>query len=191
MHLNRAPIKLSGVQFAMATRPSGTANAHHFGCCLLLVRREHAAEGRHHDIEASILERKILDVCLLERDVHALSLGPCAAFCEKALDIVGRCDVREPASRGQRRVAVAGGNVQNLVPGIDIRGFGKLLADDVQRRPDHGVVTGSPGCLLLLFDRREIWRRVGFIGGDWVHLVHFKVPFRLNTVCLKVWSVDD
>ena len=49
---------------------------------------------------------------------------------------------------GQRGVAVACGDVEHALVGLQVAGLGELLADELQRGADHGVVAGAPGSLL-------------------------------------------
>ena len=124
------------------------ADAHQFVRGLLLIRREHDAEGRKHDVEAGIGEGKRFRIGLLERDRQAVGLGALAPALEKRADIVGRHDVGEAAGRGERRIAVAGGDVEDALVAAQIDGLAERFADDLQRGADDGVVAGAPGGLL-------------------------------------------
>ena len=127
---------------------AGTADAQQLARGLLLVRREHDAEGREHHIEARIREGQRFGVGLLEGDRQAFGLGALAAALEKRADIVGRHDVGEAAGGGERRIAVAGGDVEDVLVAAEIDGLAQRLADDLQGRADDGVVAGAPGDLL-------------------------------------------
>ncbi len=148
MVLNSWPMKLSGVQLARPILPPGRQTRIEFVRRLLLIGREHDAEGRKHDIEAGIREGKRFRVGFLERDRQALGFGAVAATIEKRADIVRRHDVGEAAGRGERRIAVAGGDVEDALVAAEIDGLAEHFADDLQRGADDGVVAGAPGDLL-------------------------------------------
>ena len=158
MVLNSLPMKLSGVQFAMPILPPGrqTRMSSLAACCL--VGREHDAEGRKHDIEAGVGEGKRLRVGFLEGDRQAVGFGTFAPAVEQRADIVRRHDVGEAAGGGERRIAVAGGDVEDALVAAEIDGLAERLADDLQRGADDGVVAGAPGDLLAALDRGEIDR---------------------------------
>jgi hypothetical protein len=123
---------------------------------LLLIRREHDAEGRKHDIEAGIREGKRFRVGCLERDWQAVGFGTLAAALEQRADIVRRHHVGEAAGRRERRIAVAGGDIEDALVAAEIDRLAQHLADDLQRGADPGVVAGAPGDLLAALDRGEI-----------------------------------
>ena len=81
---------------------------------------------------------------------------PRTAAAQQRGHVVGRGDVA-PAARGrQRRIAVAGGDVQHLLAGAHVKGFAKLFSYDLQRGADDGVVPGRPGALLAGFQGGQI-----------------------------------
>ena len=111
---------------------AGLADAQQLGRGLVLVGREHHAEGRDHRVEAAVGERQRLGVGLLEFDRQAFGLRARAAALEQSWHIVGRDDVAPAPRRGERDHSVAGGDVEHLAARAQIEGFAKLLADDLQ-----------------------------------------------------------
>ena len=62
-----------------------------------------------------------------------------------------------PAPRGSKRsVAVAGRNVKHALAGTKIKRFAEILADNLQRGADDGVIAGRPGALLFRLHGNEI-----------------------------------
>jgi hypothetical protein len=102
-----------------------SADAHQFACGLRLIRREHDAEGREHDIEAPIREGKSLGVGFLERDGQAVGLRTFTPAVEKRADVVRRYDVGETAGGGKGRIAVARGHIEHALVAAKIDGFAK------------------------------------------------------------------
>jgi hypothetical protein len=64
--------------------------------------------------------------------------------------------LRETSRRRERRVAVAGRNVEDTLIAAQIDGFAEHLADDLQCRADDRVVAGGPRDLLSRLDGREV-----------------------------------
>jgi hypothetical protein len=116
------------------------ADADQLVCGLLLIWREHHAEGGKHDVEALISERKSFSVGFLEGNPQAVGFGPLASALEQRADIVRRHDVGESAGRGERGVAVAGCDIEDALVAAEIDGLAQTLAHDLQRGADHGVV---------------------------------------------------
>jgi hypothetical protein len=135
---------------------AGPAHAHELARGLLLVGREHDAEGRQHDVEAAVRERKALRVGLPEGDRQAVGLRTLAAALEQRADVVRGHDVGEATGGGERRVAVSSGDVEDALVAADVDGLAQHLADDLQGGADDGVVAGGPGGLLASLDRGEI-----------------------------------
>jgi hypothetical protein len=117
-----------------------------------LVGGEHHAEGRQRHIEAVVGKRQRFGVGGLER--HGQTLRGCAflAALQQFADIIGRGHLREVARCRQRRVAVAGSDVEHALAGAQIDRLAEALADDLQGGADHGVVAGGPSRLLALLD---------------------------------------
>ena len=136
-----------------AARPQ---HAHHLVRRALLVGREHGAEGGEHDVERAVGVGKRLDVGFLEVHGEPLGAGALAALVEQGRDVVGRGDAGEPARRGERGVAVAGGHVEDVVSGAHVGRLGERLADDLQGGADDRVVAAGPGGLLALLDGGEV-----------------------------------
>ena len=151
-HLADEPL---GGPVGQADAAAGAHHAEQLGRRPLGVRREHHADGRQHDVEAGVLERQVLGVGHLGGEREPVGVRPSTGPLEQGLDVVGGGDVAAPASGGERRVAVAGGDVEHGLPGRHVDGLAEPLADDLQRRADDGVVARGPGGLLLLLDRRE------------------------------------
>ena len=132
------------------------ADAEQFGGGLVLVGGEHHAEGRNHDVEARRRERQRLGVGLAENDVEPLGLGALAAALEQRRHVVGRGHVAPAARRGERDIAVAGGDVEHVAARAKVERLAQLLADDLQGGADHGVVAGRPGGLLAGLEGGEV-----------------------------------
>jgi len=140
---------------------AGLADTQKLGRGPVLVGREHHAEGRDHGVERAVGEGERLGVGLLELDAPAFGVGARPAALKQRRDIVGRDDVA-PAPRGRERgVAVAGGAVQPLLARAQVERLAKILADDLQRRADDGVIAGRPGALLAGLQGGEIGGRGG------------------------------
>ena len=134
------------------------AHAHQFGGGALLVGREHHAESGQHHVEAAVGERQCLRIGLLERDVEALGRGPFARPRQQRGNVVGCGNVGPATCGGERGIAVAGRDVEHALAGTQVDGLAQLLADDLQRRADDGVVAGRPGGVLAGLDGGEIGR---------------------------------
>jgi hypothetical protein len=83
-------------------------------------------------------------------------VGTRGAFLEQRRDVVGRRHHAAAARRGERRVAVAGGDVEDALVEAEVERFGELLADDLQGRADDGIVAARPGRLLAGLERGEV-----------------------------------
>ena len=79
-----------------------------------------------------------------------------ASALEQCADIVGRDDVGEAAGGGERRVAVAGGDVEHALVAAQVDRLAQRLADDLQGGADDGVVARAPGELLAALDGGEV-----------------------------------
>ena len=126
------------------------ADAQQLGRGLVLVGREHHAEGRDDHIKACVGERQRLGIGLAEFDGQPLGGGALAAALEQRRHVVGRGHVAPAARRRQRHVAVAGRDIEHLAAGTKVERLAELLADDLQRRSDHRIVARRPGALLAL-----------------------------------------
>jgi hypothetical protein len=116
----------------------------------------HDAEGRDHDVETRLGKSQRLGVSLLERDRQAFRLGTQLAALEQARHIV-RGDDFAPAPRGgQSDIAVAGGDVENLLSSADVERFAEPFADNLQRGADHRIVAGGPRALLARLEGLEV-----------------------------------
>jgi hypothetical protein len=135
---------------------AGAAHARHLDGRLRVVGGEHHPEGRQHGIEARIGERQGFDIGDLEAHVQALGARALGTAVEQAGDVVGRGHCRAAAGRGERGVAVAGGDVEHALVGAQVGGFGERFADDLQRGADDGVVAAGPGRSLAVFQGDEV-----------------------------------
>jgi len=66
--------------------------------------------------------------------------------------VIGRYDVREAASSGERGVAVSSGDIKDALVAAQIDSLAESLADDLQRRADNGIVARGPRRLLTGLD---------------------------------------
>ena len=105
-----------------------------------MVGCEHHAERRQDCVEATVLEWQVLSVGEREGDIKAFGSSSLRAVGEEALDVVGRGDVGAAPGRRERRVAIAGGDVEDLLVPVDVARFCQVLTDDLQGRADHRVV---------------------------------------------------
>ena len=108
-----------------ANAATGAQHAHDLVGRALMIRRKHRAERRQHYIEAAVRKRQFLDVGLLESDDEALGARALTALVEQRRHIVGRGDAGEAARSGERRVAVAGCDVEHSFVGTHVDGFGQ------------------------------------------------------------------
>lgn len=138
--------------------PPGPAYPQHFARGAALVGTEHSAEGGRDRIEGPVGEGKFLSVGFPESDRKAFDLGPLASPLQEALDIVRGDHVAPAAGGGERKIAVAGSDIEHLLAGAQVERFGELFADNLERGADDGVVARRPGRLLLGLDRSQIWR---------------------------------
>ena len=145
---------------------------------LFLVGGEHHAEGRDDDVEAAVLEGQRFGVGLAELDLESLGGGSLARLFEQSRHVVGGDHVAPAPRGGQRDVAVAGGDIEHLLSGAKIEGFAQLLADDLQRGADDGIIAGGPGALLAGLDARQIGLRRRRFGAS-----RDSVSFMSNSLC--------
>ena len=164
--LNSWPMKPCGVQLARPIFPPRLADAEQLGCGLVLVGREHHAEGRDDHIEAGVRERERLGVRLAEIDGQTLGCGTLASALEQRRHIIGRGHFAPAARSGKRHIPVPRRDVEHLAAGAKVERLAQLLADDLQGRADHRVVAGGPGALLALLDGGEIGLRGGGFAQD-------------------------
>ena len=140
-------------------RAARTADPEELRGRLLVVGREHRAEDGGDGIERRVRERQCLGVALDELDLEPLGGGAHAALVEQGRHVVdadGRA--AEPGGR-DRRVAAAGGDVEDAPAGVQVGGVAELLGDDLDLRRDDGEVAARPGLLLPLLDRLQVWSR--------------------------------
>jgi hypothetical protein len=106
-----------------ADAPIGPRHAQHFAGGAGVVRREHHAERRQHDVERAVGEGKRFDVGFLERHRQPVRFGAAPPLLEQPGDVVrGRYVGPAPGGR-ERRVAVAGGHVQDFRPRAQVHGL--------------------------------------------------------------------
>jgi hypothetical protein len=112
------------------------------------------------NLEALVRERQRLRVGLAKGDVQPFRVSSFFGAVEQRGHVVGRRHVAPAACRGERDVPIAGGDVEHALTRADIQGLAEALADDLQCRPDNGVVAGRPCSLLAGFDGGQIRLRL-------------------------------
>src|SRR5215467_7218314 len=127
---NSWPMKPSGVQLAKPTRPPG---------------RTTRAISR-----AAVSWFGVNMMPKVERAASKLLSANGSASASATWNVTGRRS--EAARRGERGVAVAGGDVEDALAGLDVDRLAQALADDLQRGADDRIVAGRPGRLLALLD---------------------------------------
>ncbi len=95
-----------------------------------MVGGEHRAEDRGHGIERAVRERKLLGIALDEVDDQAFCFRAEAAFLEQRGHIVDAHGDAAVARGGDRGVAAAGGDVENVPARAQIGGVAELLGDE-------------------------------------------------------------
>jgi hypothetical protein len=155
-HLEKPPDEAVRCPVRKSYPASRPADTRHLRRRLLLVGCEHDAEGRHHGIEAIVGKGQVLGIRDAELDIHAFRHGSLPAPFEQLADIVGRNHIGKAPGGCQRRIAIAGSNIKNNLATADVHCLAEVLSDNLERRAHDRVVTGGPGCLLLLLDCTEI-----------------------------------
>jgi len=92
-----------------------------------------------------IRERELLGVPFVPRDRQPLGLRPRAPAFEQRRDVIEPSDLGEPARRRQGGVAIAAGDVEHELAGVQVGRLAERLADDLKGGADDGVVAGAPG----------------------------------------------
>ena len=147
--LNSWPMKPSGVQLARPILPPGLQTRSSSAAALSWFGVNITPKVETTTSKLRIGERQRLGVGLREVDRSAARPRRArAAALEQRRHVVGRGHLAPAARGGERRVAVAGGDVEHLAAGAQIERLAELLADDLQGRADDGVVAGRPGALL-------------------------------------------
>ena len=164
--LNTWPMKPSGVQLArpiwplgLQTRNNSAAARSWFGVNITpkvesTVSKLLSSNGR---FSASASRNSIC---------HAFRLGAGPAALQQRRHVVGRGDVAPAPRGGEAGHAVAGGDVEHLRAGLEIERLAELLADDLQRRADDGVIARRPRGLLFGLECGQIGARGGQNGGS-------------------------
>ena len=142
----------------LAARP---AHAHHLGRGLLLVGREHDAEGRDDRIEGVVGEGEGFRIGSAEIDLEPIGVGAFAAALEQRRYVVGRHYIAPAARRRERDIAIAGGDIEHHLARTEVERLAQRLADDLEGRADDCVVARRPGALLAGLQRAKI----GLAGG--------------------------
>ena len=163
--LNSWPMKPSGVQLARPMRPPGRHTR-------AISAADFAWSGANITPKVDSTASKLASAngsasASATWNVHVEPLGARAlgAALEQRRHVVGRRHLAAAARRGERRVAVAGGDVEHALVAAQVAGFGERLADDLQRGADDGVVAAGPGQLLAGLEGGEI---DGCIHGVWL-----------------------
>ncbi len=117
-----------------------------------MVGREHHADRRHHDLERRVVERERLGVGLDPVQIHAGRVGAAPTGLEQIRYEVAGDDVGAALGSGDRRVAGAGGDVEDARAGGDLSRVDEFGAEREQEGLDHrGIVAGRPhGAVLRL-----------------------------------------
>lgn len=147
-HLEKLPDEAVGCPVRHADAPTGPADACELRGRSGVVGREHHPKAGQHGVETGVLEWQGLGVGLPEFDVQPFGQSPGCPALQQAADIVCRCDVAAAPGRGETGVAIAGRDVQHPLIPADVAGLGELLANQLERGADHGVVAAGPGNLL-------------------------------------------
>ena len=144
----------SSVQLASPIRPPPWT-ADQFRGRLLLVRREHHAEGRQRHVEGAFREGECFRIRFL--NVTANFCGSTLlASVKKRTDVVGRRHARESAGCRECGVAIAGCDIKHIASGAHVDRLAKALANNLEGRADNRIIAGRPDGLLALLNRREI-----------------------------------
>ncbi len=99
---------------------------------------------------------------------------------EQRADIVRRHDLGIAPRRGERRIAIACGDVEDALVAAQVDGLAQVFADDLKRDADGAIVAGAPGGLLPPLDPVKI--RSGSRKLD----VHVRVSFARALAPLSV-----
>src|SRR5215207_2812771 len=135
---------------------AGLGDANELAGGALLIGGEHYSEGGDHDVEALVSEWQGLRVGLAECNVEPVCPGALAGALQQCRHVVGRGDVAPAPRGGEGGVAVAGCDIEHALAGTKVERFAKLLADDLQRGADDGVVARRPCGLLPGLERRNV-----------------------------------
>ena len=136
--------------------PASPAHADHLGGGAFLVDGEHRAEGRQHRVEALVGKRQGFDIPVDEPHAHRLGFDSLAAAAGRGRGrMVRRGDVAPAARGGERRLKIAGRHVEDTCVLAQIHGFAELLADQLQRVADDGIIAARPGRPLACDGRRD------------------------------------
>src|SRR5690349_7050217 len=110
--------------------PASAHDTHELGCRLLLVRGEHDTERGQGHVKAAIGKRQRFGVRFLKTDGKALCGGALLSPLEKRGDIIRRRNACKAVGCRQRRIAVAGSNVEHGGSGAHIKSLAQSLADN-------------------------------------------------------------
>ena len=113
-------------------------------CHPFRIRGEHGAEDRRHDVEALVRKREVLGVRLTPFDREAEGPGPSLAHLDHRRREVGGHHRRPEASRGNREVPVAGGDIEHLGSRLETAALGKLDRVRLQVGGDRTIVAERP-----------------------------------------------
>src|SRR5580704_18625150 len=99
------------------TNPApGFADTQEFGGGLVLIGREHHAEGGDDRVEGPVSEWQRFGVCLLEFDGQSFGRCPGATALQQAWHIIRRNDVTPAMRSRQAGIPVASGHVEDFLP---------------------------------------------------------------------------
>ena len=135
----------SGVQLARPIVPPGRQTRSSSRGRLRVIGGEHGAEDRRDGIERAVGERQRLGVAFQELDREAFGLGAAAAALEESGDVVD-ADRSAAVARGcDRRIAAAGGDVEDAPAGVQVGGVAEVLGHEHDPGGDDGEVAARPG----------------------------------------------
>ena len=142
-----------------ADAAAGARHAHELGSGAGVVGGEHRAKGRERHVERGGCKGQVLGIGDADGHREALGGGAGAGTFEQGRDVVGGGDLGETPRRRERRVAVAGGDVEYPLPGAEVDRLAERFSDDLQRGAHDGIVAGGPGRLLPRLKRDQVGRR--------------------------------
>ncbi len=158
----RAPIIPSGVQLKQADRAAGAADADELVGGRLVEGREHHPDRGDDDVEAVVLEGKVVGVGLGPLQLDSLGLGAGAAGVEELGGEVAGDDVGAGLRRRDRGVAGAGGDVEDAHARADPGGLDQARPEGQEEGLDHrGVIAGGPHLPVFL---SQLWAGTWGIG---------------------------
>jgi hypothetical protein len=109
-HAVRCPVR-------HADATARAAHLQHLAADRLLVRREHGADRRHHDVEGGIGERQRLSVLGLRPQLQAVRLGPTAGLVQQLRYVVRRQEEATRRAAGSEALPLPAATSSTASPG--------------------------------------------------------------------------